>query len=186
MPPQTVPSLTILTDPVLDAPGPGGVYVLRIEVREPLAVVFGRFRGGDAVAIPAGEYVYVGSALGGLGRRLLRHATRTDGSGHPVRTALVDQFGLMPPSVKRLRWHVDFLLDRPEAALVQVFAIQTNRRLEPALAGWLMDRADMWMPAAGLGASDHRDHTHLLGVVSGSSLWSEFAEGVKALTANRG
>ncbi len=85
MPLQSVPQLIVLTDPALSSPTPGGVYLLRIQLIEPLSVVFGRFRKGVVIPLSAGEYLYVGSALGGLGRRLLRHATRSDGSAHPVR-----------------------------------------------------------------------------------------------------
>jgi len=174
---QFIPQLTILTDPALHTPTPGGVYLLRIQIAEPLSVVFGRFRHGVVIPIPAGEYIYVGSALGGLGRRLLRHATRSDSSAHPVRSALVDHFGFTPPPAKRLRWHVDFLLDQPEAALTHVIAIHTARRIESPLAEWLMNHPDTWIPAPGLGASDDKGHTHLLGVAFGSSLWSELVVG---------
>ena len=171
---QTVPQLIVLTDPALDTPTSGGVYLLRMMVREPLCVVFGRFRRGAVIALSAGDYAYVGSAMGGLGRRLLRHATRSDGSAHPVRPVLVDHFGLTPPSVKRLRWHVDYLLDRPEVALTHVIAMHTERRIESSIADWLMARQDTWIPAPGLGASDDKGHTHLLGVALGSTLWADF------------
>ena len=60
----------------------GGVYVLRLAAGAPLLVRFGRYAGGRAIAVPAGECLYVGSALGARGAvalagRLLRHATRT-------------------------------------------------------------------------------------------------------------
>ena len=54
----------------------GGVSVLHVRLAAPRAVVFGRFRGGQPIAVPAGDIFYVGSALGGLAARLLRHATR--------------------------------------------------------------------------------------------------------------
>ncbi len=172
---QTVPQLIVLTDPALQTPTPGGVYLLRIQVTEPLSVVFGRFRKGVVIPIPAGEYIYVGSALGGLGRRLLRHATRSDGSAHPVRPALIDHFGLTPPPAKRLRWHVDYLLEQPEASLTHVIAIHTARRIESSLAEWLMHHPDTWIPASGLGASDDKGHTHLLGLGIGD--WGDWEIG---------
>ena len=180
---QTMPHLMVLTNPALSAPTPGGVYLLRIQIAKPLSVVFGRFRRGAVIPFSAGDYAYVGSALGGLGRRLLRHATRSDGSAHPVRPVLVDHFGFTPPPAKRLRWHVDYLLDRPEAALTHIIAMQTERRIESSVAEWLMAHPDTWIPAAGLGASDDKGHTHLLGVALGSSLWREGAE---ALTTSLG
>lgn len=174
---QTVPQLIVLTDPALGTPTPGGVYLLRMMVREPLCVVFGKFRTGAVIPLSAGEYAYVGSAMGGLGRRLLRHATRSDGSAHPVRPALVDHFGLTPPPAKRLRWHVDYLLDRPEAALTHVIALHTEQRIESSIAEWLMAHPNTWIPASGLGASDDKGHTHLLGVAFGSTVWAELGVG---------
>ena len=63
----------------------------RVRLAAPRAVVFGRFRGGQPIAVPAGDIFYVGSALGGLAARLLRHATRLCPHRlrlHPQRRAL--------------------------------------------------------------------------------------------------
>ena len=40
-----------------------GSYLLRIRVSEDLSLSFGRFNRGKEIAVPVGEYVYVGSAL---------------------------------------------------------------------------------------------------------------------------
>ena len=109
---QTAPPLIVLTDPALDTPTSGGVYLLHMMVREPLCVVFGRFRRGAVIALSAGDYAYVGSAMGGLGRRLLRHATRSDASAHPVRPALIDHFGLTPPPAKKKEEGREFIKDK--------------------------------------------------------------------------
>lgn len=153
-----------------DATVCGGVYVLWIHVAAPLNVVFGRFRGGQPIAVPAGDYFYVGSALGGLAGRLLRHATR--GGVRPPQ-AIRDQLawrlaaaGLAArrPTAKRRRWHVDYLLDEMDVALVGVWAWRTAEPLEGALAEWLAAQAGVVPLAAGLGASDDRGRTHLLRV----------------------
>ena len=62
---------------------PCGAYVLRLTIAEALQVRFGRYQGGEPVAVLGGEALYVGSAMarrgsGTLARRLLRHATRAD------------------------------------------------------------------------------------------------------------
>ncbi len=150
----------------------GGVYVLRLRVTAPLAVVFGRFHGSRPIAVPAGDYFYVGSALNGLGARLLRHATRSgDRPPQAIRDALAGQLaaaGLAtrPPAAKRLHWHVDYLLDELEVALVGVWAWRTAAPLESALAAWLAAQPGILPLAAGLGASDDREQTHLLRVSS--------------------
>ena len=150
----------------------GGVYVLRLRVAAPLAVVFGRFRGGQPITVPAGDYFYVGSALNGLGARLLRHATRRgDRPPQAIRDALAGQLAAAklparPPAAKRLHWHVDYLLDEMAVELAGVWAWRTAAPLESALAAWLAAQPGILPLAAGLGASDDRGQTHLLRVSS--------------------
>ena len=93
-------SITIGGDPTC----PGGVYVLRVAVMAPLSVVFGRFDGGRAVAVPAGDYLYVGSALGrrgatALAGRLMRHATRSQVRSPALQRA--PQAASSPPTALR-------------------------------------------------------------------------------------
>jgi Uri superfamily endonuclease len=71
-----------------------------------------------------------------------------------------------PPAVKRLHWHIDYLLDEPGVALAGVWAWRTAESLEGALAGWLAAQPGVVPLAAGLGASDDRGRTHLLRVAS--------------------
>ena len=152
----------------------GGVYILWLHVAAPLAVVFGRFRGGQPIAVPAGDCLYVGSALNGLGARLLRHATRRgDRPPQAIRDELAGRLvaaGLpaRPPAAKRLHWHVDYLLDEPDVALAGVWAWRTAAPLESALAAWLAAQPGITPLAAGLGASDDRGRTHLLQVAQDS------------------
>ena len=172
-----------------DATCSGGVYVLWLRVAAPLTVVFGRYRGGQPVAVPAGDYLYVGSALGGLAPRLLRHAMRSSvcspalqrGLGqredraealdykpsHAIRDKLAAQLAAVGlparlPVAKRLRWHIDYLLDEPGAELAGVWAWRTAEPLESALAGWLAAQPGVVPLAAGLGASDDRGRSHIL------------------------
>ena len=169
----------------------GGVYVLHVRLAAPRAVVFGRFRGSQPIALPAGDYFYVGSALGGLAPRLLRHATRSavrspalqrglgqkeerakaldyePGTPHTIRDELAARLadvGLpaRPPAAKRLRWHIDYLLDEPDVALAGVWVWRTAAPLERALANWLANQPGVAPLAAGLGAGDDPGGTHLL------------------------
>ena len=174
----------------------GGVYILYVRVAAPLSVVFGRFHGSQAVAVPAGDYLYVGSALSGLAGRLLRHATRSsvrssalqrglereeerakaldyepDAPPHAIRDELAAQLaaaGLAArmPTTKRLHWHIDYLLDELDAELVGVWAWRTAAPLEGVLADWLAAQPGVVPLAVGLGASDDRGRTHLLRMVS--------------------
>lgn len=71
----------------------GGTYVLRLHVEQAVAVQFGRFGRGQPITVPAGECLYVGSAMRGLGARLLRHASRMDADNpHPIRVEMAESF----------------------------------------------------------------------------------------------
>ena len=151
----------------------GGVYVLRLAAGAPLLVRFGRYAGGRAIAVPAGECLYVGSALGARGAvalagRLLRHATRTGGRpAHAIREPLRARLaaaGLFAPlpAGKTLRWHIDYLLDEAAVAITGVVAIRTTARLEGALVERLLAQPGVVPLAPGLGGSDDRGRSHLL------------------------
>lgn len=156
-------------------PATGGVYILYIHVAQSLEIVFGRYAGGAAIPVPSGNYAYVGSALapGGatsLPRRLLRHLTRTAGRPpHRFRPTLQDWLrdlgfhGADPPQQpKHLRWHIDYLLDAEVAEVAGVQIIQDAS--EAAVAAYLAANPRTWPLAPGLGASDDRPATHLLGL----------------------
>lgn len=154
-----------------------GAYLLRIRSGAPLAVRFGRYRQGAPVALAAGDYLYVGSAMGRRGastlaRRLVRHATRRKGPPHNIHAQMLATFAelelgtgdLRPRGSKRLFWHVDYLLEQPEVTLTHVLVIRSNSRLEQALATLLAQQPYTSTPAPGLGASDASGATHLFAV----------------------
>ncbi len=172
----------------------GGTYLLRLKVSQPLSVRFGRFQAGEPIAVPQGDYLYVGSALAqkgatSLARRLLRHASRSDAhSPQPVRQKMLALFPeislgptpLHPPAGKKLRWHVDFLLDEPATELTAVYFIRSPQRLEALLAHWLMTLSTVVPLVPGLGATDDPGGTHLLRVTAVSSWWATFPEQLSA------
>ncbi len=153
-----------------------GSYVLGLQVTADLHVRFGRFAGGAALPVPAGVYLYVGSAMGGLGARVLRHASRSQYDNHVIYDALKARLlaeGLLRvhwrPSPKKLRWHVDYLLEETAVELTHLLLIRSATRLESDLARWLMADAATAAIAPGLGASDGAmaGETHLLRVTAG-------------------
>jgi Uri superfamily endonuclease len=178
-------SLPLIT--VLGGASQSGIYILRIRVDEPLKIAFGRFKQGKRIAVPAGECVYLGSALGSkgamtLGRRLVRHATRSDPQEpHPIRATMLDHFraiGLgsgkvLPKTGKKLHWHVDYLLDCLSVELTHILVIRTETRLERRLGQFLEGDPATFIIQKGLGASDVRGNTHLLGVVGGEAWWEK-------------
>lgn len=167
--------MNVATNPITvwgDA-GRGGTYVLCLTIAEPTAIGFGRFQGGQPVLVPAGRALYVGSAMGGLAARLLRHATRCAGPPHPIRATMLAEFPALgltngraqPPSGKKLHWHVDYLLEQTAVTLTRVLIIRSPQYLEQPLAEWLAAQPQTFLIAPGLGASDTRSPAHLLGMM---------------------
>ena len=162
--------------------------MLRLTVKQPLSIRFGRFQAGKSVAVPQGNYFYVGSALAqkgatSLARRLLRHASRSDGrSPQPIRQKMLDLFSkiglgptpLHPPSGKKLRWHVDFLLEELATELTAVSLIRSPYRFEEPLSRWLLSLPEVAPLLPGLGATDDSGSTHLLRVTAVSDWWTSF------------
>lgn len=150
-----------------------GSYILSIRLDTRIDVAFGKFRKGEPIELEPGHYLYVGSALGGakgrfpLASRLLRHASRSEGKpAHAIRSALLDLFmswGYHAPvgqRNKKLHWHIDFLLDRPEAEIEHVFLFPGETRLEPQLAALLAAMQETAPIADRLGAQDAASGTH--------------------------
>ena len=166
----------------------GGTYLLWLTVNQPLSIRFGRFQAGESVSVPQGDYLYVGSALAQKGattlaRRLLRHASRSDGqSPQPIRQKMLDLFSktdlgptpLHPPTGKKLRWHVDFLLDELATELTAVSLIRSPQRLEEPLSRWLLGLPEVTPLVPGLGATDDPGSTHLLCVTAVSDWRTAF------------
>ena len=122
---------------VPDWPRVGGTYALIVWLDEAQEISVGRL---GCFAFPRGYYVYVGSALGpgGLASRLRRHLRKA----------------------KRLRWHVDYLLERAEVARALIHC--AAQRLECQWARELLKAAPKGVIAPRFGSSDCDCLSHLL------------------------
>ena len=183
-----IPSIVIIGDD-----SQAGTYILRIRLKENTALKFGRFKKGKLISLPAGDYLYIGSALSekgstSLARRLIRHATRrTPQPPHPIREKMIDRFtksglgprDLLPKRGKTLHWNVDFLLDLPSVELIAILAIRSAARLEKRLAKQLEQDPHTEIIEPGLGANDTPGNTHLLRIRSDSMGWASLTEKVK-------
>ncbi len=183
-----IPSIVIIGDD-----SQAGTYILRIRLKENTALKFGRFKKGKLISLPAGDYLYIGSALSekgaiSLARRLIRHATRRNPQPpHPIRKKMIDRFNecglgprdLLPKRGKTLHWNVDFLLDLPSAELVAILAIRSAARLENSFAKRLEQDPHTEIIEPGLGANDAPGNTHLLRIPEDSMWWASLAEKVK-------
>jgi Uri superfamily endonuclease len=99
-------------------------YQLLIRLAEPVRVQIGRL---GSFEFPAGRYVYTGSAKRNPEARIARHGA----------------------AEKRLRWHIDYLLVAPGAAISE-----TLRFVEPECAVNARTAGRILVP--GFGASDCR------------------------------
>ena len=162
-----------------------GSYLLRIRVTTDLVLNFGRFKKGKQIAVSKGTYAYVGSALSqkgstSLGRRLIRHATRTGQKpSQAIRQHLLERFqvvglgqgDLRPRNGKTLFWNIDHLLDRESVRLTHVIALRSPDRIEASLGQFMMQDKATVIFEAGLGANDVPGNTHILQVVADEAWW---------------
>ena len=180
---------------VIGEKGQAGTYLLRIHLAEDTEIRFGRFKKGKPICLPAGEYLYVGSALAekgatSLARRLVRHATRSANlPPHAIRCEMIHRFtecglgigNLLPRRGKTLHWHIDFLLQLQSAEIVSVIVLRSPERLENSIAKQLVQDAYTQVIEKGLGANDIPGSTHLLRVNADSPWWASLANQLEQL-----
>jgi Uri superfamily endonuclease len=122
-------------------PSSGGVYVLHLSISRLRLVTIGRL---GQQHLPAGHYLYVGSAhgAGGLRARVGRHL-RGDGA---------------------LRWHIDYL--RAAVEVQDAFYTVTDKALECQWSQALARLPGAFIPIPHFGSSDCRSGcaAHLVGL----------------------
>ncbi len=89
---------------------------------------------------PKGFYIYTGSALNGLKARISRHRRKQ----------------------KKKFWHIDYLLASKNAKILEVIAIETDKRLECRLNGIISSLPNPQFFAKGFGCSDCKCKSHLV------------------------
>lgn len=129
-----------------------GAYVLIARLQRPVTLMVGAL---GEMRLPAGEYAYVGSAMGGLEQRIARHL-RAD---------------------KRPHWHIDYLL--AHAPVVEVVRVPGAERAECAIARELAARLD---GVPGFGCSDCECASHLFVSADSEALRAAVAAAVAAVT----
>ncbi|MCX6178159.1 MAG: DUF123 domain-containing protein [Chlorobiales bacterium] len=175
-----------------------GSYILFIRISSPFELSFGRFQQGKLFTIPESDYLYIGSALGGeksgnpLARRLIRHASRSaEKPSHEIRAALKKLFSkddltvnsIIEPLTKKLHWHIDYLLDRPEAEIIHIVIIRSPMKMEQQLSELLESLEETSLLAPRLGAQDARNSTHLLRITNRKRILELLRNNIPILTA---
>lgn len=180
---------------VIGEKGQAGTYLLCIRLAEDTKIRFGRFKKGKPIFLPAGDYVYVGSALAekgatSLARRLVRHATRSGNlPPHAIRCETIRRFtecglgsgNLLPRRGKTLHWNIDFLLELQSAEIASVIILRSPEKLENKIAKRLEQDAHTQIIERGLGANDAPGSTHLLRVNADSPWWASLAAQLEQL-----
>jgi len=108
-----------------------GAYALLVKVNEDKDIAVGAL---GKIRFKKGFYVYVGSAMGGLNHRLKRHLSKN----------------------KKLRWHIDYLLQ--DAKIVGVMVWESNKKIEDKIAKKLTKRFKF---IKSFGSSDSKLKSHL-------------------------
>lgn len=109
-----------------------GVYMLLMEMPRDEVALIGKL---GEIVFPKGFYIYVGSAMNGLSKRLKRYRS----------------------TIKKHHWHIDYLLER--AILRKIIPVITSSRLECQVADSLSHIADNLIPH--FGSSDCPCQSHL-------------------------
>jgi Uri superfamily endonuclease len=164
----------------------GGTYILKINLKESLSLIFGGFLGGKAILLPQGAYLYIGSALkqkgsSSLAYRLVRHASRASTSPHFIQLKLISFFNhqkmslsdIKAPSKKTLHWNIDFLLEKTEAEIAEIIILRSSKPMENQWAKMLEKEKETEIIKKGLGANDTSGETHLLKLNSSDKWWKE-------------
>jgi len=108
---------------------------LLLAIEKEVSIAVGRL---GTFTFPPGYYIYVGSAQGGIYSRVKRHLRRE----------------------KRLRWHIDYLLEHAE--VVEVWYAQGDESQECLWYRIAQEMPQAEIPALGFGSSDCRCPSHLL------------------------
>ena len=112
-----------------------GTYALLLALEKEVSIAVGRL---GTFTFPRGYYIYVGSAQGGLYTRVKRHLK----------------------GIKRLRWHIDYLLE--SAPVVEVWYALGDESQECLWSQFMRGMPQGKIIAPGFGSSDCRCPTHLV------------------------
>ncbi|MHA1585663.1 MAG: GIY-YIG nuclease family protein [Promethearchaeota archaeon] len=114
-----------------------GTYVLVINVKHKTEISIGKL---GIVHFKPGYYIYIGSALRGqLFNRVLRH--------------------IKPPYMKKMHWHIDYLLKSLNARIEKIFLLHSEERTECEIASNFRSISIGNIP--NFGSSDCKCSSHL-------------------------
>ncbi|MGQ9463407.1 MAG: GIY-YIG nuclease family protein [Candidatus Fervidibacter sp.] len=112
-----------------------GVYLLQIRLDRPARIKVGKL---GTFHFPKGRYIYTGSALCGLEKRLRRYFKKD----------------------KKPHWHIDYLLEKAE--IEGVLTVETETRIECDLNRLVLNLPGAKVIVKGFGSSDCNCPSHLV------------------------
>ena len=110
-----------------------GAYLLVVQLKKGSEIEIGSL---GKVFFKKGDYVYIGSAMNNLEKRVERHKKKE----------------------KKVFWHIDYLLSSPNAELKKVFLKPSKKKEECMIANKI---AGFGTPVIGFGCSDCKCKSHL-------------------------
>lgn len=113
-----------------------GAYCLVILVLKDIEIRVGSL---GKIRFDKGKYVYVGSALNNLEKRVERHLTEG----------------------KKIFWHIDYLLSNPNTKIEEVYYKKSGEKKECKIANKVKNNGD---PIKDFGSSDCKCESHLFKV----------------------
>ena len=174
-----------------------GSYILFIRISSSFQLAFGRFQQSRLFSIPEGNYLYIGSALGGKGyplaRRLIRHASRSNGKQpHKIQIEIIKLYSkndaarkcAVIASEKKLHWHIDYLLEHKEAEITHIVILQHPEKMEPHLSEFLASIRETSLVAPRLGAQDTRNSSHILRITDPQVILEQLGQFIPLLNAS--
>lgn len=110
-----------------------GIYCLILEVKKDVKVVIGAL---GKKSFRKGNYIYIGSALNNLEKRIQRHLRKE----------------------KKIHWHIDYLTTNKEFKIIKTFFKQTSKKEECNIAKKVSEKG---IPINSFGCSDCKCQSHL-------------------------
>ena len=110
-----------------------GSYCLLINCKKSQLIKVGRL---GTIKFKKGFYLYIGSALNGIERRVSRHLGKR----------------------KRNFWHIDYFLSNCYVSIYSLYCINSDKKIECDIAGIIKKIA---IPVKGFGSSDCKCESHL-------------------------
>jgi Uri superfamily endonuclease len=123
-----------------------GTYCLLINCGRPQSIQIGKL---GVIDFTRGFYLYIGSALSGIGRRVSRHLRNE----------------------KNKFWHIDYFLMSRHVNIEQIFCIESDKKIECRIAKKVGTIAES---VEGFGSSDCRCRSHLFFLGDQEVGWENF------------